>query len=59
MWQQWVNFILGIWTIIAAYAYIPSGGGRTLLMLTGIVVAILAAWGGAVAGSPNRPHGAT
>ena len=61
MWQQWINGLLGIWTIIAAWAYMTPGTGRTLLIVTGIVVAILAFWGGSVATtypSSNRPHGA-
>lgn len=58
MWQQLVNAILGLWTIIAAYAYIPSGSGRTLFIITGAVVAILGFWGGSVATSSDHPHGA-
>ncbi len=58
MWQNFVNAILGLWTIVAAYAYMPSGAGQTLLIITGIVVAILGFWGGSMATSPDRPHGA-
>jgi hypothetical protein len=54
MWTQWVNGLLGIWTIIASWVYMPSATGRTLLIITGIVVAILGFWGGAV--SPATPR---
>ena len=37
--------------ILAAYLYAPSGTGRTLLILTGVVVAVLGFWGGA-----TEPH---
>lgn len=58
MWQNFVNAILGLWTIVAAYAYMPADAGRTLMIVTGIVVAILGFWGGSVATSSDRPHGA-
>ena len=60
MWQQWVNAILGLWTIIAAWAYLPSGTGKSLLIVTGIIVAILGFWGAADTSSTNdhRSHGA-
>lgn len=45
MWQQWVNFLAGIWLIVAAFIDFSSGGMQTNLIITGIVVAILAAWG--------------
>lgn len=54
MWQQWLNGILGIWTIIAGYMYAPSGTGRTLLIVTGVVVAILGFWGATEADAHNR-----
>jgi hypothetical protein len=48
MWTQWVNGLLGVWTIIAAWSFMPSSAGRTLLVITGIVVAVLGFWGGAM-----------
>jgi hypothetical protein len=48
MWTQWVNGLLGIWTIIASWIYMTPGTGRTLLVITGIVVAVLGFWGAAV-----------
>ena len=62
MWQQWVNAILGLWTIVASWAYMPASTGRTLLIITGIVVAILGFWGAASYSgttTSNRMHGAT
>ena len=56
IWQNYVNAILGLWTIIAAYLYVPSGTGRVLLLLTGIVVAILGFWGGAEEPSGSGRH---
>ena len=47
MWQNYVNAILGLWVIAASYLYVPSGSGRVLMLITGIVVAILGFWGGA------------
>jgi len=47
MWQNIVNGILGLWTIVASYLYVPSGTGRVLMLLTGLIVAILAFWGSA------------
>lgn len=63
MWQQWLNGILGIWVAIASWSYMAAGSGRTLLIVTGIVVAILGFWGAAQYSSDSiygRPHhGAT
>ncbi len=51
MWQQWLNGILGIWTAIASWSYMGASTGRTLLIITGIIVAILGFWGAAVSSS--------
>jgi len=51
MWQQWINGLLGLWTIIAAWVYVSPGSGRTLLIITGLIVAILAFWGGSIVNS--------
>ena len=58
MWQQWINGILGIWTIIAAWTYMAAGTGRTVLIITGIVVAILAFWSASTDTAAHR-HGPT
>jgi hypothetical protein len=47
MWTQWINGILGLWIIVASWTYMASGTGRTLLIVTGIVIAILGFFGGA------------
>ena len=46
-WSEWVNGILGLWVMLASYMYIPSGGGRAVMFVTGLVVAVLGFLGGA------------
>ncbi len=56
-WSEWLNGILGLWVIVAAYAFVPSGTGQILLLITGAAVAILGFWGGATEshyGNHNR-----
>lgn len=50
-WSEWVNGILGLWVMWASYLYVPSGAGRTVVLITGLVVAVLGFWGGA-----SEPH---
>jgi hypothetical protein len=50
-WSEWLNGILGLWVMLASYMYIPSGGGRVLMLITGLIVAVLGFWGGA-----TEPH---
>ncbi len=46
MWQQWINTILGLWIVALPFIGIQSSSAFTwTLAVTGIVVAILAAWG--------------
>jgi uncharacterized membrane protein len=45
MWQQWVNGILGIWLIIVPYLGFSTSTETTVIVITGIVVAILGFWG--------------
>ena len=40
MWKQWVNVVLGLLVVVAAYA-MPS---TTLLAVLGVLVAIVALW---------------
>ena len=47
MWQNYLNGILGLWVILASYLYVPSGGGRVVTLITGLVIAIVGFWGGA------------
>lgn len=52
MWQQWINFLAGIWIIISPYLGFSSSAMTTNLVVTGIIVAILAIWG--ALSVPNR-----
>lgn len=47
MWQQWVNGILGIWVIIVPYLGFTESVLKTVLIITGIVIAVLGFWGAA------------
>lgn len=47
MWQQWVNGILGLWVIALAFLGITGSAMMWTLVVTGIIVAVLAFWGGA------------
>jgi hypothetical protein len=49
MWQQWVNGILGLWTIIVPFLGFTGNTLTWTLVVTGIIVAILGFWGGAQA----------
>ncbi|HYV33293.1 MAG TPA: SPW repeat protein [Candidatus Limnocylindria bacterium] len=50
-WSEWLNGILGLWVILASYLYVPSGGARVVMFVTGLVIAVLGFWGGA-----TEPH---
>jgi SPW repeat len=43
---SWVNFILGLWVIAAAFAFLYGGASLALWdnVIVGIIIAILAAW---------------
>lgn len=46
MWQQWINTILGLWVVALPFIGIQSSSAFTwTLAVTGIVIALLAAWG--------------
>lgn len=45
MWQQWVNFIAGLWIIASAYMGFSLDAMATNLTISGIIVAALALWG--------------
>jgi hypothetical protein len=47
MWQQWVNGILGLWTIVVPFLGFTGGTLMWTLIITGIIVAVLGFWGGA------------
>ncbi|MEK7162343.1 MAG: hypothetical protein AAB730_00610 [Patescibacteria group bacterium] len=44
MWQNWLLGILGLWVILMPFLALPSGLHRTLMIVTGIVVAVLGFW---------------
>jgi len=56
MWTQWINGILGLWVIVASWTYMSSGTGRTLLIITGVVIAILGFFGGAIVPGRKETH---
>lgn len=43
MWQQWINGILGLWVIIMPF--IGGADTKTVVVVTGVVIAILGFWG--------------
>lgn len=45
MWQQWVNAVLGLWTILVPFLGFSSSTLMWTLVVTGLAVAILAVWG--------------
>lgn len=45
MWQQWINFIVGLWIILSAYLGFTPANMATNLTISGIIVAVLALWG--------------
>ena len=52
MWQNWVNGILGLWVILMPFL----GFGpylRTLMIVSGIVIAVLAFWSASMKGKPS------
>jgi hypothetical protein len=46
MWQQWVNLILGLWIALSAYLNFTPMGIATNLTIVGLVIALMALWGG-------------
>jgi len=45
MWQQWINFIAGLWLIVSAFVGFSLDALVTNVIVTGIVVAVLGLWG--------------
>jgi hypothetical protein len=45
MWQQWINFILGLWVIAVPFIGFTGGAMVYALVVTGIVIAALGLWG--------------
>jgi hypothetical protein len=47
MWQQWINALLGLWVIAVPFLGLDQNALMWTLAITGIVIAILGAWGAA------------
>lgn len=45
MWQQWVNALLGLWTIVVPFTGLTGVALMWTLVITGIAIAVLALWG--------------
>lgn len=45
MWQQWINFIIGLWIILSGYIGMGPQATTANLTIAGIVIAGLALWG--------------
>ncbi len=45
MWQQWVNFVLGIWVIAVPFLGMTANALMWTMVVSGIVIAAVALWG--------------
>jgi hypothetical protein len=45
MWQNWINFLAGVWVIISPYVGFTESALNTNLIISGAVIVILAVWG--------------
>ena len=43
-WPRWVNFLIGVWLIISAFAWPHSAGARTHTWVLGALIAIASIW---------------
>lgn len=43
-WPRWVNFLIGIWLIISAFAWPHTAGARANTWILGALIAIASAW---------------
>lgn len=48
MWQHWVNAILGILVLLYPFFGLTIDALTTLLVITGIIIAVLGFWGAGV-----------
>lgn len=55
MWQQWVNALLGLWTIVVGFLGLSGSSLTWTLVITGAVIAILGFWGANVEAN-ERTH---
>jgi hypothetical protein len=42
--KAWIIVVLGLWVLASPFVFGVAGGYRTSLVVTGVVVAVLAAW---------------
>jgi hypothetical protein len=45
MWQQWLNFLAGLWLVLSSFLDMSVSAMQTNFLVTGIIVAVLAIWG--------------
>ncbi len=45
MWQQWINALLGLWTIVVPFLGITGTALSWTLVVTGVAIAVLSLWG--------------
>ena len=45
MWQNWVNAILGLWSMLSSFIGMSVNSMTTNLLIVGAVIAILGFWG--------------
>jgi SPW repeat len=43
-WPRWVNFLVGIWLIISAFAWPHTAGARTNTWILGALIALASIW---------------
>ena len=43
-WPRWVNFLIGIWLIISAFAWPHSAGARANTWILGALIALASIW---------------
>ena len=43
-WPRWVNFLIGIWLIISAFAWPHAAGARANTWILGALIAIASLW---------------
>ncbi len=53
MWQQWLNFVLGVWLAVSAFVGFTFEAMQTNLAIAGGLVALFALWGAVY---HNRHH---
>ncbi len=50
MWQDWVNGVLGLWVILMPFLNFTPNQTKTLTIVTGVVIAVLAFWSASAKG---------